>query len=79
MGVDFFKPKQRLMEEDFKWVCKVLSHEDNKIEHYESLDRLVNLFRLKWDNDSKEFRLLNAFLKMFLKKTFTKLTTRKPL
>jgi len=67
------------MEEDFKWVCKVLSHEDNKIEHYESLDRLVNLFRLKWDNDSKEFRLLNAFLKMFLKKTFTKLTTHKPL
>jgi len=67
------------MEEDFKWVCKVLSHEDNKIEHYESLDRLVNLFRLKWDNDSKEFRLLNAFLKMFLKKTFTKLTIRKPL
>ena len=67
------------MEEDFKWVCKVLSHEDNKIEHYESLDRLVNLFRLKWDNDSKEFRLLNAFLKMFLKKTLTKLTIRKPL
>lgn len=65
MEVDFFKPKQRLMKKDFKWVCRVLSHKENKPEHFKSLKRVVKLFKNKWGDDSREFKILYAFLKMF--------------
>jgi len=57
------------MQEDFEWVCKVLSHKENKVKHFQSLERIVELFKNRWDDGSKEFKLLYAFLKMFLKKT----------
>jgi hypothetical protein len=57
------------MEEDFKWVCKVLSHKDNKLKHFESLKRLVALFKNKWDDGGREFKILYMFLKMFFEQT----------
>jgi hypothetical protein len=57
------------MKKDFKWVCKVLTHKDNRPEHFESLRRVVELFKNKWDNDSREFKILYAFLKMFFEKS----------
>ena len=53
------------MKKDFEWVCKVLTHKDNRPEHFESLRRVVELFKNKWDDDSREFKILYAFLKMF--------------
>lgn len=53
------------MKKDFKWVCRVLSHKENKPEHFKSLKRVVKLFKNKWGDDSREFKILYAFLKMF--------------
>jgi hypothetical protein len=69
MGNKFNVVKKTKMKEDFEWVCKVLSHKENNVKHFQSLERIVELFKNKWDDGSKEFKLLYAFLKMFLKKT----------
>ena len=53
------------MKKDFKWVCRVLSHKENKPEHFKSLKRVVKLFKNKWGDDSREFKILYAVLKMF--------------
>ena len=53
------------MKKDFEWVCRVLSHKENKPKHFKSLKRVVKLFKNKWDDDSREFKILHAFLKMF--------------
>jgi len=57
------------MEKDFKWVCQVLSHKENRPEHFKSLNRVVKLFKNKWDDGSREFKILYAFLKMFFEQT----------
>ena len=41
------------MEKDFKWVCQVLSHKENRPEHFKSLNRVVKLFKNKWDDGSR--------------------------
>jgi len=64
------------MEQDFKWVCKVLSHKDNRTEHVKSLKRVVELFKNKWDDGSREFKILYAFLKMFFEKTKIRVKTK---
>jgi adenosyl cobinamide kinase/adenosyl cobinamide phosphate guanylyltransferase len=63
MGIKFNVVNK--MKEDFEWVCRVLSHKENRPEHFKSLKRLVALFKNKWDDDRREFKILYAFLKMF--------------
>jgi len=64
------------MKKDFEWVCKVLTHKDNKPEHFESLRHVVELFKNKWDDDSREFKILYAFLKMFFEKNKIRIKTK---
>ena len=57
------------MKEDFEWVCRVLSHKENRPEHFKSLKRVVKLFKNKCDDGSREFKILYAFLRMFFEQT----------
>ena len=36
------------MKADFEWVRKVISSENNRCIHYDSLKRLINNFAKKW-------------------------------
>jgi len=64
------------MEKDFEWVCRVITHKENKPEHFESLKRVVELFKNKWDDGSREFKILYAFLKMFFERSRVKIKQR---
>ena len=36
------------MKKDFLWLRKVILNNDNKLIHYDSLVRLIELFTIKW-------------------------------
>jgi len=57
------------MKEDFEWVCRILSHKENGPEHFKSLQRVVKLFKNKWDDGGREFKILYTFLEIFFKQT----------
>lgn len=69
------------MKKDFLWLRKVILNNDNKLIHYDSLVRLIELFTIKWKDRKDNLIFVEAYssYKVYLKLTLRHTHLIKPI
>jgi hypothetical protein len=69
------------MKKDFIWLRKVILNNDNKLIHYDSLVRLIELFTIKWKDRKDNLIFAEAYssYKVYLKLTLRHTHLIKPI
>lgn len=58
------------MKSDFLWVYSVITNKENNINHYESINKLIELFKNKWNDGGREFELYLKFLEISFREAY---------